>query len=178
MAIWNRVLHWFYRRRLNRLTKIIVKNELERKLQTELNSQICTTREQSVRLLSLGLEKETADMAIFEYLDFCPEDNCNYPTGEYEVISRRYAKNFLFSRTELTPAWSLDRLWKLMPEVVFSKPALYLTMCGDSVFYCTEDNNEDYEKPFSGQLNIYDNIIDCIEWLIKNGYIGKEYIAI
>ena len=28
------------------------------------NSQICTTKEQSERLLSLGLKKETADMTI------------------------------------------------------------------------------------------------------------------
>ena len=28
------------------------------------NSQICTTREQSERLLTLGLKKETADMTI------------------------------------------------------------------------------------------------------------------
>ena len=29
-----------------------------------INSQICTTREQSERLLALGLKKETADMTI------------------------------------------------------------------------------------------------------------------
>ncbi len=29
----------------------------------KFNSQICTTREQSERLLSLGLKKETADMS-------------------------------------------------------------------------------------------------------------------
>jgi hypothetical protein len=24
--------------------------------------------------------------------------------------------------------------------------------------------------------NLYDNIIDCIEWLIKEGYFNKEYL--
>ena len=31
------------------------------------NSQICTTREQSERLLALGLKKETADMHHYRY---------------------------------------------------------------------------------------------------------------
>ena len=74
------------------------------------------------------------------------------------------------------PAWSLHRLIKMMPVVVFTHPALHLTILSDSVFYCTEDNNEDYEMPFSAKMSIYDNIIDCIEWLIKEGYFNKEYL--
>ena len=34
------------------------------KTKFNFNSQICTTREQSERLLALGLKKETADMFI------------------------------------------------------------------------------------------------------------------
>ena len=33
-------------------------------IEFNFNSQICTTREQSERLLALGLRKETADMFI------------------------------------------------------------------------------------------------------------------
>lgn len=32
----------------------------------KFNSQICTTKEQSERLLALGLKKETADMILFK----------------------------------------------------------------------------------------------------------------
>lgn len=76
------------------------------------------------------------------------------------------------------PAWSLHRLWELTPKVIFTKPSLYLTMCEDSVFYCAEGNNEEYEKSFSRQISLYDNIIDCIESLIKEGYFNKEYLEI
>lgn len=33
----------------------------------EFNSQICTTKEQSERLLALGLKKETADCVIMSH---------------------------------------------------------------------------------------------------------------
>ena len=34
-------------------------------METKFNSQICTTREQSERLLALGLKKETADFPVW-----------------------------------------------------------------------------------------------------------------
>ena len=36
------------------------------KTELKFNSQVCTTREQSQRLLDLGLKPETADMYIFD----------------------------------------------------------------------------------------------------------------
>lgn len=58
-------------------------------------SQICTTKEQSKRLLVLGLKKETADMKLIPYSS--------------ESISIDYNDgNFLDD--ELYPAWSLHRL--------------------------------------------------------------------
>lgn len=62
----------------------------------KFNSQICTTREQSDRLLALGLKKETADCALFL--------NGN---NEFEQLSKfgnweKYA--------DMLPAWSLHRL--------------------------------------------------------------------
>ena len=137
------------------------------------NSQICTSREQSERLLALGLKKETADM--------------KYPcTREYYggVLTEGTSSLPIIIDTEdddITeydiPAWSLHRLWELTPKVIFTKPSLYLTMYGDSVVYCAEVNNEEYEKSFSRQISLFDNIIDCIEWLIKEGYFNEEYLV-
>ena len=36
-------------------------------METKFNSQICTSREQSERLLKLGLKKETADMMYYQW---------------------------------------------------------------------------------------------------------------
>lgn len=63
----------------------------------EFKTQICTTREQSKRLLAMGLKKETADM-------YYEEDGTNAIAGEgYEDMP------FL-------PAWSLHRLFFLLPD--------------------------------------------------------------
>ena len=133
----------------------------------KFNSAICTSRVQSERLLALGLKEETADMYYYFYDKNTYEINPTWKTiwedrNDYKKIS---------------PAWSLHRLWELTPKVIFTKPSLYLTMCEDSVVYCAEDNYEEYEKSFSRQISLYDNIIDCIKWLIKEGYFNKEYLV-
>lgn len=70
----------------------------------EFKSQICTTREQSERLLSLGLKKETADMHHYKWpegywgMEACP------PKGD----SPSYI-----------PAWSMHRLIELLSTSVF-----------------------------------------------------------
>lgn len=62
-------------------------------------SQICTTKEQSERLLALGLKKETADMA-YQCIGVSP----------YEVWDKTEISDDLF------PAWSLHRLLCLIPK--------------------------------------------------------------
>jgi hypothetical protein len=63
-------------------------------------SQICTTREQSQRLLSLGLKKETADMRLIVN-DFG------------DVLVARPLDYAYSHQPEHIPAWSLHRLWEL-----------------------------------------------------------------
>ena len=79
-------------------------------------SQICTTREQSERLLALGLKTATADM--------------QYPcTREYYggVLTEGTSSRPIIIDTEYDditeydiPAWSLDRLRELIPENIFT----------------------------------------------------------
>lgn len=64
----------------------------------EFNSQICTTEEQSKRLLALGLRMETSDCILVQ--------NPFY-AGEYVMFPR--ATDDIDLITDI-PAWSLDRL--------------------------------------------------------------------
>lgn len=66
----------------------------------EFTSQICTTEEQSKRLLALGLKKETADMGWVKLLN-----------GDGYVIA--IAEDYSFIDI---PAWSLHRLLCLLPQ--------------------------------------------------------------
>lgn len=120
------------------------------------NSQICTTKEQSQRLLNLGLKSETADMCWFNDMQkpFCASYKC--------FVNRAQDMKWVIS-----PAWSLHRL---------------IEMCNKTQFGMTIGiyNNEvtidgDLFKVFN---NTYDNLISIIEWLIKRGHFNKEYLKL
>lgn len=133
----------------------------------KFNSQICTSVEQSNRLLELGLKHETADMEI----EIFKGDN-----SISGYVSKGYWETDISEElTELIPAWSLDRLIKILPSVINQIDCYYsLTFGKDIIQY--EDYGIDVLKSFGDNPCLYDNIVDCIEWLIKEDYFNKEYL--
>jgi hypothetical protein len=129
-------------------------------METKINfkSQICTTREQSERLLALGLKKETADMCL------------EYNAGNYTPKTHRIYGSLLN-----IPAWSLHRLIEMMPTLIGWRGRQYwLDINDDGVCYHT---NANYALVEFIADNLYDNIVYCIEWLIEEGYFNKEYLV-
>ena len=136
----------------------------------KFNSQICTTVEQSKRLLELGLKSETADMCWLNDMQkpFCSPYKC--------LVERVQDMKWVIS-----PAWSLHRLIELCPETISFEETY-----DDNEVYCSlhiEDKDRivyhDYGSNaynFDKHRNIYNNIIDCIEWLISEGYFNKQYL--
>ena len=129
------------------------------KTKFNFNSQICTTREQSERLLALGLKKETADMWYPHFAKTCP-----IPLVD-EVLT-----------TDDIPAWSLHRLIEMMPLDVIPEGGF------DNCFTLIKNYPKGYSVEYDGfsyyhKENIYDTIIEGIEDLIKEGYFNKEYLV-
>ena len=112
----------------------------------KFNSQICTTREQSKRLLALGLKKETADMRYYAlYISTVDKwYNKEYPEVLYD--GERINNHDI-------PAWSLHRLIEMALKDVL--------ICGISFVY----NGEVYEK-----------VIGIIENQIHNELFPKQYL--
>ena len=122
----------------------------------KFKSQPATTIEQSERLLGLGLNPKTADMT-HHFL---------YSVGNYElrdipfslIMDMKERVNKipvmgikgcdLYDRD--VPAWSLNRLI----EMCDINPFIFYTNCG------------------------YDNVVDRIEELIKEGDFNKEYLEV
>ena len=130
----------------------------------KFNSQICTTKEQSERLLALGLKKETAD-CVMMYYD-------GWHIGE--------AEHFDFDKDPVEPAWSLHRLIEMMPNKirVYDSSASLIVSNEKVQYYLHDVEYSDYLTS-AGRWktgNIYDNIIGCIGWLIIEGYFNKEYL--
>ena len=115
----------------------------------KFNSQICTTREQSERLIALGLKKETADICHYYSSSFA-EDWTIVPLAAGEKA--RHIENLEI------PAWSLHRLIEMLGCVI-QTDGKYISL-PDFGFH-------------EGQ-SLYDNVINCIEWLIKKGDFNKE----
>ena len=114
----------------------------------KFNSSICTTREQSQRLLELGLKPETADCCLDDVIE-----------GIYSPMA---VKKIFKSQI---PAWSLNRLIEMCDK----------TQCGMTISISNDGVAVDGDL-FEVLDNTYDNLISVIEWLIERGNFNKEYL--
>ena len=136
-------------------------------METKFNfkSQMCTTVAQSERLLALELKKDTADMGSVRNLVQTTSK------GTREVIFTFTPDNWE-ANPDSIPRWSLHRLIEMMPKTI---GRYFQYASNDSCGYMDEDAlnmNGGFDEG-----NIYDSIISCIEWLIKEGYFNKEYLV-
>ena len=149
----------------------------------KFNSQICTTKEQSERLLALGLKKNTADCYYYALqrwtgnsyentgeLFLSPLWNID-DKGHFQYLNEVFGDEIGEEDTPyVLPAWSLHRLIELcgierLPICFGKKGKVHIRV---SHIHPTHDGRSGY--------NHYDSLIDCIEWLIKEGYFNKEYL--
>lgn len=118
------------------------------------SSQVCTDESQSKRLLKLGLKPETAD--------------CYIRPNENGIYSSWIGKPSL---PDDIPAWSLHRLMELCPLLM--NPPRYLSVTPHrtsyNLFY------DDVYISFGGK-STYDNLIDCIKWLIDENHFNNKYL--
>lgn len=128
-------------------------------------SQICTTREQSERLLALGLNKETADMTIH-----IKNNDGWYVTAEpfYEWEDDMNTIPSMEETEPILPAWSLGRLIKLMPRT-----AILHTQEGD-----TSIDIDMYAIEILVSDDPIAEAVSVLEWLIKEGNFNKKYLNI
>ena len=135
-------------------------------------SAICTSIEQSERLLALGLKKETADMYLQSVLndEWSPFIPIAFPYSDRpeEIIAPDVVNAI--------PAWSLHRLLEMMPLDVIIEGGF------DNCFTLIKNYPKGYSVEYDGysyyhKENIYDTIIEGIEHLIKEGYFNKEYLV-
>ena len=115
----------------------------------EFKSAICTSVEQSKRLLELGLKKETADMVWMKELAWNEVAHCTYDAETYMLRPIDYLEGE--SHRGHIPAWSLHRLIELYSDVE------------DTSSLCIKDVS-------------YKLLIFCIEKAIHCGFFNKDYL--
>ena len=67
------------------------------------------------------------------------------------------------------PAWSLHRLVSTLIN-----NGIIITFIDNIVII---ERYKAFQKSYEFWDDVYDNIIDAIEWLIKEGYFNKEYLV-
>lgn len=158
-------------------------------------AQIATTREQSKRLLELGISRETADMSwhftgmqiealqwelktarlttkknFFGKIEKLASPFYKHPdgtimTGE-EVFDKIWGKDL--------PAWSLGALIRLLPDTIIldDRSCCGLSVLNIGVYYRSLtglDIIQGYEED-----NIFENCVRMIAWLVNHGYIQSN----
>lgn len=166
-----------------------------------MESQICTTKEQSTRLLKLGVKADTADMirrynigmredmdwdAVWEdkaakvYIHFRKKDD---PINESIHVIGSVTENL---DGYDVPAWSLSKLIEMMPPSLDGFGSLYLSAGLHTKRYNADNRIKDHQYFIQYGVNYtsgrYDNpfnaLIDAIEWLIKvRGSIDEAYLV-
>ena len=126
--------------------------------------------EQSERLLALGLKKETADCYWF-YCDIAKKWKCTI------LSSTQVFEDY---PTTVIPAWSLYRLWELLGKIKKYEgedELLYprISLEEDDVIFVSPKSIWS-RRNFCSPKGAYENIINCLEELIKEGYFNKEYL--
>lgn len=141
----------------------------------KFNSQICTTREQSERLLSLGLKKETADM-----------HHSYYTRVSFNGEKSHFWKEETGYSEKAIPAWSLHRMLSMLPSYVQIEAyeygrkyiaALDLELDAHLNVIYKEGVEEPCYDQYFYENDAYKSVCRAIEWLIKGGYFNKEYLV-
>ena len=129
-----------------------LKNTTDMETNFNFKSQICTSREQSERLLALGLKKETADMMHYAYIYTAGGCFIEEHLRNYHIRTKKDNVWVEISNEHRIPAWSLSRLIEMYVERYIS--------CSMNLKNLT-----------------CEWIINEIEIHIKEGYFNKEYLV-
>ena len=131
------------------------------------NSQVCTSKVQSKRLLALGLKIETADCYHWQETNIYGDGNGKWHCeilSEYNKDHNEYLYNVYgvdgSDEGFFIPAWSLHRLIEMIQDAIVNK----------------NGNDDNLMLDISG-IGLYDGTIDGIAELIKVGYFNKEYLV-
>ena len=114
-------------------------------------TMVCTSIEQSNRLIELGINPKTADMGWFKAYSLREEIYKPYIIG-YKLENHQSD----------IPAWSIYKLIEIISiDITFKNEFIVI------------NNNT---KMFNSSTNVYDNLIDVIEYLINDNKINTEFI--
>lgn len=132
--------------------------------------QIATTRGQSERLLAMGVRIETADMYWVEDKLYVADEEQGQAFVDYPPEDKT---------DEFYPAWSLGRLQEIVPGQIeqVGRPNANLDINADGQYWFVTYEELGYDvKHQEMNHDLFDAIIDTIQWLIDKNHLNLEYL--
>lgn len=138
-----------------------------------------TTIEQSKRLVELGLDPNTCDgIYAAKVRDWKGKeiDNPRYRIHIGAELGKFIVQNF--EEIDEIPAWSFGNLLELLPETIKCDCISYdlVYNFGTGGISYKEEYGPDTIIEFFVESDPYENIIDCFNWLLENGFFNKEVV--
>lgn len=147
-------------------------------------NQICTNKEQSSRLLEAGVRPGTADFYLQRITETDDWSNNNVLD---EIIESWMNKQVLLDMDGRYPAWSLSKLIDMMPKSYqddIDGMIYYLSGNFVELMYASDKiEDEEGDKTYTcansfNKENLMDNVVDAIEWLIREGHLNKKFLSV
>lgn len=136
-------------------------------------NKICTSIEQSKKLIELGIDVNTADMWWAERYKGRTTMDFQYIVDEepYYYLSFIKPSNDNYSQDTIKdiPAWSLAALLNIIPQEIFNgEYVINITEGCDENWVITYDHIDNKSHSFYGLSTGADNLIDvCYEMILK-----------
>lgn len=130
-------------------------------------NKICTTIEQSKKLIELGIDVNTADMCYPPY--YMSDENSLYYAKKAENFTVAELSQNRSNKDEYIPAWSLTALFDLLPEHTRIPSRLkqnkYMFNYHNGIVEFGDDCHKDKST------NLFDAVFEMVVWLKENGKI-------
>lgn len=146
-------------------------------------NRLCTTQQQSQRLLEAGVSPDTAEC----YLQRITEtDDWSIDNVQDQLVEPWMDKSVLFDMDLYYPAWSLSKLIDMMPPAIDGLGMLYLCAGLNTKKYNADNKVKVHQYSIEYGLNYishrYDDpfeaFIEAIEWLIKEGKFPRTNMKV
>lgn len=125
-----------------------------------MKTQICTSIEQSKRLINLGIDVYTAD--CWHHLDIL--------RNEYILWTLPFDHDLIDGHPEDVFGWSLHNLLSFLPETFqYSGETYFLTFNTKNI--CFYKSAEGVVLDTHKGNNLYDNIINALKFLLDNNIL-------
>lgn len=130
---------------------------------------LTTTKEQSERLINIGLKKETADCAHLHFYD----KKITFKDSD-DWVTTYFADWDVMKGNEYSPVWSVLRLEDMLPKEIATAAETYHLIQNE---FGIEYQNKDGKFLFRCYADDkIDKLIKCIEILVDNFLLNTEFL--